>query len=113
VIKPIKYILIRIQRVARRKSLQRATREANKICLATGKTMLIYFFEGEYRWMAKQDMKRSGMSGAQAEAFANAILVKYMKPKEEKPAPPKMTPEVVKKLREETIKKLDTKIVRK
>lgn len=110
----IKKILIRIQRLARRKSLVAATKEANRICLATGKTMLIYFYEGEFRFIAKQDMKKAGMSGKEAEAIANAKIVRFMTPKknEEKPKP-KMTKEVVAKLREQTIKKLDEKIVRK
>lgn len=114
-----KTILRRIQRWARRKSLQAATREANKICLATGKTMLIYFYMGEFRYIAKQDVKRSGVSGAKAEAIANAIIVRSMKKKEDKPnvptshpIAPKMTPAIVKDLREQTIKKFD-KIVKK
>ena len=109
----IKNILIKIQRSARRRSLLAATKAANKICLETGKTMLIYFYKGEFRYIAKQDMKKAGMSGARAEAIANGKIVKYMKPKtEEKPAPSAPSPsklpaEKVKDLQEQTIKKLD------
>lgn len=80
-----------------------ATKEANKICQETGKTMLIYFYQGEYRYVAKQDMKKAGLSGKEAEAIAHGKIVRFMKPKEEKPKPaPKLDPQQVKKLQEET-----------
>lgn len=70
-------LLRSIQRSARRKSLIQTTKQANKICLETGKTMLVYFYKGEYRYIAKQDMKKAGMSGKEAEAIAQAKIVRY------------------------------------
>jgi adenylosuccinate synthase len=72
----LKTILIKIQRSARAKSLSAAIKEANKICLETGKTMLIYFYEGEYKFVAKRDVKRQGYTAAEAEAIATAKIVK-------------------------------------
>lgn len=75
----IRNFLAGIQRKARQASYKKAVREADKIALATGKTMLIYFYEGEFKYISKQDAKKSGLSGAEAEAIACTKIVRYGK----------------------------------
>lgn len=106
-----KDVLVSIKLRARLKSLEEAKKGAHKACQLTKKTQLIYFFEGEYHFIAKQDVKAKGYTGVQAEAMSQAKIVHYMSNKDNKPAP-KLTPEQVKQLQELTIKK-QNKIVTK
>lgn len=56
--KIIAKFIFNVQRRARKKSMKRAIDEAKKITLETDKKVLIYFIEGEYRCMTKQELKR-------------------------------------------------------
>ena len=77
--------------------------------METGKTMIVYFYKGEYKYISKQEMKKAGMSGEEIDAIAHGKIVRYMKPKEKAletaVTDKKLTPADVKKLQQETIKK--------
>lgn len=78
--------LFSLQRKARQKSLKEAIAKAKKITLETDKKVLIYFIQGEYRVMTKQEMKARwknkqfiGYTAQEVEKFAELKIQSYDK----------------------------------
>jgi hypothetical protein len=77
-----------MQRKARKRSLEEAIAKAKKITLETDKKVLIYFVQGEYQVMTKQEIKARwkdkqfiGYTVQQLEKFAELKIESYDKRK--------------------------------
>lgn len=89
--KLIRRWLFNIQRKARQKSLREAIAKAKKITLETDKKVLIYFIQGEYMVMTKQEMKTRwkskqfiGYTIQEVEKFAELKIQSYDKQRNNK-----------------------------